>query len=593
MNPSSLLAVVGLLSAGLAHGQPAPRPLVSSLGIDLGANVAGAAFCDTSQRAVLALATGDLVAIDATGSVTKLPSLGRQVGNVQLTCDRKDRILAPIGSTLTFVDGGSTSTEVGTFRYVRLTQLLDDGTTAIVGDDGTIWRWDGTQLTKDWTAPIQTSQQPGRLALRGDGKALVVAAHDGMKIYNADGSQLTGPVAHNVSWYGKDLVYVQRAGLARWAPTHPLTSATILDAKIRGYQLALGGRRVIITSATDAEIRELDAAGAVVGSAIVKRLPSGFKQFAFGASSWGVVARGQHAHVFDLTRSSVMIDEQHPLEPPRALAFSPDGASLAMAGSDGDVLVAKVRNALVHRLVAPGKRAYGNHLVWGNDGIATSGEGGYLMWDRKGAATSHRLSSLFGFTSAGEPIERDRMRGFIVHRRSGPMTLGLATEIGEEPIHRIEIDGKHAVVKRSKHIELYWIGANDAPVLIAKSHDLRFSTHVGLAGKTPRAFYVDDRKVHMLDASGDKELAILGGFATALVVSKDRRRVAVANNQGGISIFDGDTGKHVVGLLVDGHVTALAFSSDGKRLAVASPRGVTIHPIRQGVRPQRSETSSR
>jgi len=624
MTRTSLLALVGLFSAGLARGAPAPRPLVAAPGIELGATVAGAAFCDTAQRAVLALSSGDLVAIDATGVTTKLASLGHQVNTVHLACDRKDRLLALDGTTLSLVDGGAVSTQVGTFRYARVVQQLDDDTIAIVDADGIVWRWDGaqlsrewkaplqpgmppgriavrgdgkalviasynggtihnadgTQLSREWKAPLQPGMPPGRIAVRGDGKALVIASYNGGTIHNADGTQLATPGANAMTWYGKDLVYVHRAGLVRWTPGQSVDKTTILDAKVKGYQLASAGRRVIITASTSAEIRELDPAGAIVASAAMSRLPAGMKHFAFGASSFGVVAAGGHAHAFDLTRSSTVIDEQHPLEPPRALTFSPDGASLAMTGGDGDLLVAKVRNALVHRLVAPGKRAYGSHLVWASDGILTSGDGGYLQWDRKGDFSASTMFSLFGFTRAGEPIERDRQRGFIVHRRSGAAMLLLAPEIGEEAVQRIEIEGKHAVVRRGKHVELYRIDATDTLVKIAESHELRFALHVGLAGKTPRAFYVDDRKVYVLDASGDKELAILGGFATGIAVSKDRRRVAVANSAGGIAIFDGDTNKHVVGLLVDGMVTAMAFSPDGKRLAVASPMGVTIHPIR-------------
>lgn len=578
MTRSSLLALVLLASAGLARAAPTPRPLIAPSGIDLGSIVAGTAFCETSQRAVLALSTGELVAIDATGALHKLGSIGRNVANVPLVCDRTDRIFAAISASVVTVGNGSSSSYTGSFSYARLTRLLDDGTVALVDNDGVVWLWDGTQLVKSWQAKLAPGMPTGRVALRGDGKALAVFAQDATTIHHADGREAAAPRAFSAEWLGTDLVYVHRGGLARWAPGMPITNPALLDAKLSGFQLALAGRRAIVTTFTTAEIRELDAAGSVIGSATATRLPGGYKRFAFGSASFGVVAVGSTAHVFDLTRSSVVIDEQHPLESPRVLAFSPDGGSLAMLGGDSDVLVATLRNAVVHRLVSPAKRLYNGHLAWTGTGIYTSGESGYLHFDRKGAVTHKRAMFLHAFTHAGEAIENDRGRGIIIQRKSGPVSYAL----GADPIQRIDVDNDHAAIRRGRHIELYRLDDKASSLApIATSPELRFSQFVAVAGsKTPRAFYVDDRKVRVLDANGDKELAILGSFPTALVVSKDRRRVAVANQAGGISIFDADSGKHVTGLLLAGSVSALAWSPDGKRLAVASSAGVTIHPVR-------------
>ena len=581
MTPSSLLALVGLVSAGLAHAAPAPRPLISTPGIDLGATAAGVAFCETSQRAVLALSTGDLVAIDSSGALHRLGSLGRPLGPVQLACDRNDQIFAPVSGALAVFGNGTSSSHAVTFRYVLNTRVLDDGKVALVDNDGVVWRWDGTQLASSWQAKLPKPLPPGRVALRGDGKALAILAHDSSTIHHEDGRQDPAPRAFSAVWSGNDLVHVHRGGLGRWTPGTPITSSTLLDAKLTGYQLDLAGRRVVVTAMTTAEIRELDASGAVIGSATATRLPGGYKMFALGTAGFGVVAVGRRAHVLDLTRSSVVIDEQHPLESPRVLAFSPDGASLAMTGNDNDVMVATLRTSVVHRLVASDKRVHNLHLAWASDGIYVTGEGGYLHWDRKGAVTSGRASFPIGFTRAGEAIEAPRDRGVIVHRRSGPVTFAMDPTLGSDSIHRIDLDNDHAVVKRGRHIELYRLDAKASRMIqIATTESLRFPNVIGLAGKSPRAFYVDDRKLHVLDANGDKELATLASFSNGLAVSKDRRRVAISHGASGISIFDADSGKSVATLTVDGMVTAMAWSPDGKRLAVASPAGVTLHSIR-------------
>ncbi|HEY5934108.1 MAG TPA: hypothetical protein VIU61_05730, partial [Kofleriaceae bacterium] len=460
-----------------------------------------------------------------------------------------------------------------------------DGTVAVVDNDGTVWKWDGTQLVSAWQAKLTKPLPPGRLALRGDGKALAFLAHDATTIHHADGHMDPAPRAFSAVWSGNELVHVHRGGLARWTPGTDITRSTVLDSKLTGYQLALGGRRVVVTATSTAEVRELDASGAVISSASATRLPGGYKMFALGTASFGVVAVGRRAHVLDLTRSSVVIDEQHPLEAPRALAFSPDGASLAMTGSDNDLMVTTIRTSVVRRLVASDKRVHNVHLAWVSDGIYVTGEGGYLHWDRKGAVTARRAGFPISFTRAGEAIETTRKGGVIVHRRTGPVTFAfdpaIDADVGSDSIHRIDLDHDHAVVKRGRRVELYRLDTRAARMVqVAATESLRFPNVIGLAGKTPRAFYVDGRKLRVLDAKGDTEIATLSSFSTWLAVSKDRRRVAVAHGTTEISIFDADSGKSVATLPVDGMVTAMAWSPDGKRLAVASPKGVTIHPVR-------------
>jgi len=439
----------------------------------------------------------------------------------------------------------------------------------------------GTARSSRRLAPIQSNQPPGRIALRGDGKAVAVSGYDATTIYRSDGSApLPGPRAYTAVWRGKELVFVHRAGLARWTPGDSLDRVTILDAKLTGFQLAIAGRRVLVSGLTTAELRELDTAGNVIGSTSATRLPGSMKTYALGDSSFGVVASGSFAHVLDLAKPGAVVDDEHPLDTPRALAFSPDGSNLAMLGGDNDLIVVDVRRGLARRQLAPGKRIYSSHLAWATDGsILATGDRGYVRWDRSGAVTS-TAASVLGFSRAGELIERTREGGVIVHRRSGEVTL----ELGPDPIQRAVVDDKHAAIGRNKRIELYSLDPRAShQAALATSHEVRFAMHVALAGTRPRAFYFDDRALYALDAKGDHELGKLSGFATALAVSKNRRLVAVATSEmtgAVISIWDADSGKRLRDLTPSGQVTSLAWSPDGKQLAVATARGVELHPTR-------------
>src|SRR5688572_23797125 len=212
----ALVVLVSCVIAASATAAPRVRPFLAAPGQPLGGTAIAATFCATSKRAVVRLDTGDIVAIDAAGTITVLASLGRMTNVVgAIACDKKDRIVLAAAKTIVIVNG-STSTQEPMVNEVRHVRLLDDDSIGIVDSKGDMYRWDGTKVAHVWGAG-QAVNQRGPFELHGSGDRYMVMFGGRVVVVDRTGRK-DGPRCVGASWHDADtLVIAERTGmLSRW-----------------------------------------------------------------------------------------------------------------------------------------------------------------------------------------------------------------------------------------------------------------------------------------------------------------------------------------------------------------------------------------
>ncbi|MEO3751846.1 NB-ARC domain-containing protein [Streptomyces sp. B6B3] len=224
-----------------------------------------------------------------------------------------------------------------------------------------------------------------------------------------------------------------------------------------------------------------------------------------------------------------------------AVAFSPDGTSLVSVGADGSARMWEVATGSLTR-TAIGEAAGLKTVAFSPDGtrLATVCENGSVsIWDAAGA----RLRTL--------PVNRREVRALAF----SPGGERLATAGGEGMVH---------IWDPETAVDLHVLTAGPGAVrAVAFSPD---GTRLATAG--------EDRLVRIWDptAVDRPPRTLLGhtGYVNAVAFSPDGTRLATAGYDRSVRIWDPHTGRllHTLGGHVD-YVNAVAFSPDGTRLATA------------------------
>ncbi|PAZ14101.1 hypothetical protein CLM62_21955 [Streptomyces sp. SA15] len=268
--------------------------------------------------------------------------------------------------------------------------------------------------------------------------------------------------------------------------------------------------------------------------------------------------------------------------PADASALSPDGTTLATATRDGDgggggdgdgdggfrFELRSTRTGAVLARAALGSLPTG---VGDAPVMSFSPDGGSLA-----------VSDIVGASAAGSDSERQRFTVWDVRAHKVRTTFDLPGT-SADPMSPVALgpDGRTLLLSRAASegvvTDLWTIGSR--PRRTATFHQGFYGETVAVRPDGARAVGTDDQYVQL--PSGHvtgRELAD-GRDVTALAFSPDGKRLAVGDESGRITLWDGDVG-HRTGVLTafaDGNppeaVAALAFSPDGRTLGVGGGNG--------------------
>jgi dipeptidyl aminopeptidase/acylaminoacyl peptidase len=429
--------------------------------------------------------------------------------------------------------------------------------------------WDGTQID-DWSfTPPQFLDRP---VLSGDGRALVGSVRGVTTMYDATGTVFTPPRANAVAWAPdrQSLIATTSQGLVRWKLGAAATDVTVIDAKVRGFQMTSAGNRFVIAGMGSAQVVEIDAQGAQVGVTTQStRWPSAFANVAAGKADFAIVAADRAAHVLDLTKGGALIDNQHATAIIRTLAFSPDGTKLVFSGTPQELVVADARSGAISERL-PVKAMSIDQLRWTREAIIASGFRTLIRWNRD-RVTEGTKAVTESIDDAGAPVD-----GMAACAKLPP-PQDAGTEFRSPPAP-VRVDAAGDLIAASCRQGLAVFRRKDlSPLVSTTERPYAFS----LAGPQARVVYGKGRDLHVVDAKGDRVAFTLpvatgtpGGSIVTIVASRDRRYLALATSSELVVI----SAARLLPILVTPatNISGIAWSPDGKQLAVAQHAAIDI-----------------
>jgi RNA polymerase sigma factor (sigma-70 family) len=280
----------------------------------------------------------------------------------------------------------------------------------------------------------------------------------------------------------------------------------------------------------------------------------------------------------------------------RAVAFAPDGKTLATAGADKTVRVWDLATRRqIHKLEQPDEAAGVAFSPDGKTLAATSaGKTGWVvLWE---AATGNLLwqagatagaCGTVAFSADGKALAVGFGPGAVMRfdMPSGKeMWLAKGMGAGTPAAAAFSPDGK-----------LLAVGDDGGGIHLLDPAGRLVSRWRVSGPVTALAFLPGDRlaaadggkAVHSLDASnGAKKAAFEGnGVVRALALSTDGKRLVTAGAGGAVLLWDVASGKEERRFFARGVVNAVAFSPDGKRLATAGEDGAAVWDLTRDEKP--------
>jgi RNA polymerase sigma factor (sigma-70 family) len=281
----------------------------------------------------------------------------------------------------------------------------------------------------------------------------------------------------------------------------------------------------------------------------------------------------------------------------RAVAFAPDGKTLATAGADSTVRVWELATGRqVHKLEQPGE-AVG--VAFSPDGkalaVTSAGKTGWLVvWDAAAgkekwrSADQVRGCGAVAFSADGKALAA----GF---GRSSVMRFDMPS--GKE-VSRTTFAGAGvpAVAAFSPDGKLLAVGDGGGGVYLLDAVGRVLLNSRGKGTVTALAFLPDGARVAAADggkavrlldvATGAEKAAFEGKDAVAaLALSADGKRLATAGAGGVVLLWDAASGKEERRFFTRGAVHAVAFSPDGRRLATAGADGTVVWDLTRDEKP--------
>ncbi len=478
--------------------------------------------CDSNGLSVWDPATGKAVRRVAIQNVVA-------VRHRRFSADGQTLIQSGYDNVLRFLDT-ATGAERHTFNHashgpIQALDVSRDGKRLVAIHQASIALWDvpSGKLLHEFKGPRIVPLSPyGLVALTPDGKQLVLPHSDG-SLHLIDTAS------------GKEVVTFEMP------PNRPGVPASLRVQRLAlspdGRYLAYGGGSSPLTVCelnTGKRVRELTrSAGLLAGLAFT---PNG--RFLAVEDYTGM-------HLFGVLSGKEIRKLSRPPGASRTLIFSPDGRTLAALGGGHTIDLWDVAD---DRQPYPpiGHPSLLQTLVFFPDGkrlVATDGSGGMIVWDiASGRDLAHlRNGSPSLFPVVDEDGERLRFLSSTTVFRWDPLT---GRQVGQTFL------------------------AGQALNALALSPDGRSVASMTFQPTPPR------RQLHLSDLQDGKARRLPGlpeqAWVSQVVFASDSRRLAAASSDGGLHVWDRDTGQLVRQWKADmpGRRSGqLAFAADGRSLA--------------------------